>query len=800
MSICGFSLPERFPLWPGRGCAGIDRFSREKKWAVLLSVLILLVLPRLSWGENLGRGEAVRLDADQISFDRERNLYVAEGAVHLVGEELDMTCDYAEYSDLTGDVSAEGNVVLQDGDKTLQCERARWNVRTRLGNCLAAAMDNLKRGYLLKGERIDKVGEEEYRVKRGSLSECGKKRPLWEIRGERLSIKPRGYVTSREATLRIASIPVLYSPYFFYPLGDTRSSGFLPPVFGQGGRNGSSMELDYFWALDTDRDATFSYEYLGDNGNRFGLEYRYAVTRDIRGSLFGRYIHDRNADRDGSRIGMNEDRWEIGATHLYNMRDRLYGGLFLDVFSDGNYLGDFSRSSEARVRNNGQSDLTLTRRWDGGDLNLDFRYYQELGVRRRVTTLQRFPEVRLDLTQARIGDSNWFYSLESGFVNFYRRENYTSTFSSTISSDPLVLNPVTPVQNENLDRLREAGFDPDIALRYQGIQGRRFDFSPNLSLPIDLAPWLIATPSIGYRETLYSRSALGEDFVERGVLRAGFDLAARLYHDFGVGARKRIRHILEPRLTYAYRPRQGQKRIPIYDGIDRIDPEDAIHLKLVNRLILTTVPGESPDGEEGGKFPERREVVTLKLDALYDRIKDQGTWRDIQGELDLNLMDGLYLETKGSYDFLADDFGSLNVDLTLHQGESLSFQLGRRYTRTIPLDPNRPTGSGLVRAIGGNDVITGLTNEGISYWTAHLNWNPVKPLTLSLSGYFNAKETTGNEESFRMAYETRCWGISLSLDRYDDAVLNDHTQQLEIDRVNEIHVFFTIKSLRIKVH
>lgn len=789
LSVRGVSIPggrDPYPLLP---CL----FSLLFLWA-----LSACVIPLPAWAAGLQQGEEVRIDADRFHFDEQRRLYVAEGHVHFQSGSMRLTCDQAEYSDLTGGFSASGNVVFTDEVGTVLCDRVEGNIRTGLGTFYVADMDNVKGEYSLKGDQVDKVEDETYVVKNGSISECGGRRPLWEIRGKNIRVTRDEYATTRHMTLWIGGVPVLYSPYFLLPLKTERQSGFLAPVFGSGGRSGRSVGLDYFWAIDSNQDATFSYEYLQYNGNRFGLQYRYALSQEVRGAVFGRYIHDRNADRESTRIGMKEDRWEAGITHYANLQDRVYGGIFVDAFSDGLYLSDFAASSEARVQSNGQSDISLVNRWAGGNLSVDFRYYQEMGVQRAMTTRQSLPEIRLDLVPARTLSSNWFFALDSGFTNFYREEEYQSTFSPGISSDPATLSPVTPGQVANVRKLADAGFDPDTALRYQGVKGRRLDLFPRLSLPLDPLPYLVFTPRAGYQETLYNRGAQREDFVERGVLDAGFDLTTRLHRDFSFGASGFLRHILEPEVSYDYRPDQNQQGIPIYDESDRVDPVDAVHFRVINRFLLARGGDQAPDGKEGAE-EERREIATLKLDGLYDRLVPEQRFRSITGELDLNLTDDLYIEINSRYGLPSHDFEGLNIDLKCRIGEALSLQVGRRYSDRIPLDPNRPTGGGASRTIGGNDILQGLENEGISFWTSAVNWEPTKRFSMHLSGYFNARDDTGDDQSFQMSYQTECWGAMLTVSRYDDAVLNDHTQELEIDRVNRIHLFFTIKSLHLSL-
>jgi len=49
--------------------------------------------------------------------------------------------------------------------------------------------------------------------------------------------------------LDFKGVPILYSPYFSFPLSDARKSGFLTPSAGTGGRNGAQLTAPYYLNL-----------------------------------------------------------------------------------------------------------------------------------------------------------------------------------------------------------------------------------------------------------------------------------------------------------------------------------------------------------------------------------------------------------------------------------------------------------------------------------------------------------------------------------------------------------------------
>ena len=58
-----------------------------------------------------------------------------------------------------------------------------------------------------------------------------------------------GTGTARNVKLRFEGVPILYTPYFSFPLGDARKSGILAPVIGSAGRSGNELSVPYYWNI-----------------------------------------------------------------------------------------------------------------------------------------------------------------------------------------------------------------------------------------------------------------------------------------------------------------------------------------------------------------------------------------------------------------------------------------------------------------------------------------------------------------------------------------------------------------------
>ncbi len=60
-------------------------------------------------------------------------------------------------------------------------------------------------------------------------------------------------------TARIKDVPILYTPYFIYPIKTERETGFLVPNAGYNSElGGAYIQPKFFWNIDVDQDATFA--------------------------------------------------------------------------------------------------------------------------------------------------------------------------------------------------------------------------------------------------------------------------------------------------------------------------------------------------------------------------------------------------------------------------------------------------------------------------------------------------------------------------------------------------------------
>ncbi len=102
--------------------------------------------------------------------------------------------------------------------------------------------------------------------------------PPWSLQAAQMTHdKRKKTIYYDNAVIKVYDFPIFYVPRLSHPDPSVdRRSGFLPPVFTDGKNLGPSIQLPYFWALNKDKDFTFTNRLFSSEHPLFLGEYRQA--------------------------------------------------------------------------------------------------------------------------------------------------------------------------------------------------------------------------------------------------------------------------------------------------------------------------------------------------------------------------------------------------------------------------------------------------------------------------------------------------------------------------------------------
>ena len=697
---------------------------------MVLSIVFVAHLPPAS-GANIDvqkmtrGGGPVEIEADELSFEKEEQRYEGHGHVEITRGDLSLKADHARLSMATKDVTAWGNVVLREGEDVLECERLEVNLDTRLGKVFRARLFMKDQNVHITGPEAEKLGENRYRVREGTVTTCDDEHPPWKIAVKELEVTLGGTGIAKGSVFYLEGIPVLYFPVAAFPVSNERQTGFLLPNLGYSNKFGPEVRTAFYWAMAKNMDATFYLDRLGDNRGRGwqeGLEYRYALTKDSRGKANAYYSDDQI---------YGEDRYSVFYKHQQRLPYDFYLKGDLNYVSDNDYPRDFDQNLpegtniDARSLKQVRSVVFGGKNWERFSFLAEGMAFQNLTVTSNDETVQKLPQVSFFAQPQSFLGSPLFFDLSSSYVNFWRE---------------------------------------------QGTKAHRVDLFPRLSYPLRVLDVLKLQSEVGLRETVYrpygDPSDQQNEWKSREIPETTVQLSTEFYRVYEASASSSISslfnvarwmHTVEPLLAYHYSDRVDQEDLPLFDDVDRIPYTNGITYGFTQRLI-----GKPPrEGVESGP----REYGKLKIFQSYS-VGDPYD-RDENG--------------KGRYfsDVIAELWWRFNPYVSAYGDIGVSPYDGnvRRVNGVITLRDRRNDVlqveyHNTKNRINAENDINGINLTG--------RLKTINPLYLHGSIRYNLKDSTWVEKLVGLEYQAQCWSLGVVVEDKGASTTSFNTSELTV--------------------
>jgi len=433
-------------------------FRTVVRW-VLFPLMVLLIFGHASAQESSqlfkdDKNVPWHIVADEITYDDKMKVYTGTGQVVITKKNKNLSADYVLFDQSTMEVSADGHVVMTVGENILTGSRMEMNLDAETGTVYDGTIFLQENHFYIKGDKIQKVGEDSYTADKASVSSCDGDQPAWKITGRNLKITVEGYGVVKHAALWAKKVPVLYTPYLVFPAKLKRQSGLLAPQFGYDDRKGAVYLQPLYWAINESSDATFYSHFMSQRGEKLGAEYRYVLDEQSKGTLMFDFLDDRKVD-DGSPgsdqwgfdgddvLRPNSDRYWFRAKHDQALPSGFLARLDIDYVSDQDYLREFQYGyngfDETRAyfnkvfgRELDEYDnpvrlnrLNVNRNWSLYSLNAELRWYDDVINRRQSETddtLQQLPAITFDGAKQKILTSPFYFDLKSEYTYFYSED------------------------------------------------------------------------------------------------------------------------------------------------------------------------------------------------------------------------------------------------------------------------------------------------------------------------------------------------------------------------------------------
>ncbi len=228
----------------------------------------------------------------------------------------------------------------------------------------------IQKGWLNSNELYKLKGDTVY-VQNGYFTTCDLDTPHSAFYGTEMLAIRNGIAFVKNVVLKIRGIPVLYAPFWMFPLKEDRSSGFLPPSFGFNSIDGRYIRnIAFYWAVNNYMDITFFTDIVERQGIRSGINFVYNVYKKFNGGI--------NFDFSNDFIfeGIRR-RYSISGNHnqeLYNFRTSSR----FSFVSDKSYYQDYAENKNQWLQTETYSYFQISKIFFFGSFSSNFDYTKNL--------------------------------------------------------------------------------------------------------------------------------------------------------------------------------------------------------------------------------------------------------------------------------------------------------------------------------------------------------------------------------------------------------------------------------------
>ncbi len=496
----------------------------------------------------------VDISAYFLEYSGEKNTYTARGNVELTEEGRRLTADSVVYDELKGDIIAQGNVVFQDEEDVLRCERLYLNIVTKRGTIEKGSIFIKKGNFNIVGDTIEKTGDSTYNIKAGEITTCDPQKPEWRFRASDVDITVDGYAKTRGTKFYIFNTPVFYLPYGIFPVKTERQSGFLMPEFTSSSRDGFILRNSFFWAIARDKDATLHLDFIEKRGLDFGSEFRYSITEDTKGQWYAAILDDHD---------YKHTRYRIKGKHEQNIMGDLKLKMDVDHVSDNDYLKDISTDVGEKSENFLKSNLYVEKPFTHSLFTYEMAYFKNLMVKDNDTTFKYVPQMTYFTESFPLFKDRVFFDFSSNMTDFYREAG---------------------------DKYSRLAFEPRIQVPYSW-NGLNLFFSGKAYETGYL---------INKAETDSKTTRIRQTF------RVGSDANMQFIRDYFVdrSGGTGYQSLIKPELKYTFIPNSSYRDLPYVDPYDRIYKTNILTYSL-NHYLNYFSRGET------------KEVSLLQIEQTY---------------------------------------------------------------------------------------------------------------------------------------------------------------------------------------
>ncbi|MBI2383152.1 MAG: LPS assembly protein LptD [Gammaproteobacteria bacterium] len=284
--------------------------------------------------------DQVVLTADQAMLT-EQGLSLLSGSVRLMQGDRQFSAEAVEFDRTQNQVRINARSLFRNKNLIVRSRSAQIDLTDETASFFGTDFTVPDRAARGEADKFLLARTGVAQMKQVSYTTCAPGSSAWLIKASSIRLDPEeGVGSASNARLTIADVPILYLPYFQFPIDGRRRSGFLFPTMGNSDNTGLDLRWPYYLNLAPNYDATIAPRQMGRRGLQLDTEFRYLLPHRYGEGSLGYEHLDRDEVTDARR-----SLFEVEHRGLVNRR-MAFEARYAEV-SDETYFEDLGGRLEA---------------------------------------------------------------------------------------------------------------------------------------------------------------------------------------------------------------------------------------------------------------------------------------------------------------------------------------------------------------------------------------------------------------------------------------------------------------------
>lgn len=536
----------------------------------------------------------ITLAADSIIFDWGKNEVIALGRKDSAGKVI-------------------GKPVFSQGERNYKAERIAYNFKSKKGKITEITTEEGE-GFL-RSDVVKRMPNEVLYGKTNIYTTCDKEHPHFYITTNKVKVVPNKAIMTGPANLVVADVRTpLFVPFGVFPVSDKRKSGIIFPSYGESSLMGFYLQRGgYYFGISDHFDLALTGDiyskgsWLINASSHFISRYRFNGSYSLNYSKTRVFVPAENKYQSNSDFKVN-----LNFSQDAKARPNSYFNASVQFASPG-FDQLFGNPQITYLTNTYSSSIAYHQTIPNSPFNFIIAASHSQNTLTHVVNL-KFPDFSFSMNQVNpfkrkepIGKQRWYERISTSYT--LNAENQLSTLDTLL--------------------FHENPFNKTLAGVLQSVP---------VSAPFQLFKHLTVTPSFVYNETwafqTINRSwdadsfRVIQDTIRKFAAARDFSLGVgtqtRIYGmvQFKRGKIKAIRHVLNPSLSYSYRPDFSEPRWDAYKTV-QVDTAGVLQRARVQRYSI--FPRELFAGPPAGEFSGISMTLNNNLEMKVASKKDTVT-------------------------------------------------------------------------------------------------------------------------------------------------------------------------------